>query len=194
MSWGQENTLEGFNKFLESQRNEPGEATISLVRFDDRYVRDYMLPIAEAPFLTPETFQPRGGTALNDAVGRAIDELDAHLAENKYDQVLFVIFTDGHENTSREYPGVGNQAIQAKVGSKFDEKWQFAYMGANQDAHKTGAQIGGQRLMNSSYTYDQNNSGVALSALSHSTSTLRSGKASDDFFAGNRKEEVENVS
>lgn len=188
MSWGEKNTLEGFNKFLAEQKKLPGEATISLVRFDNEYIRDYTLPIAEAPNLTSRTFQPRGGTALNDAVGRAIDELDT----KEYDQVLFVIFTDGHENASVEYPGVGNQAIQSKIAKKFDEGWQFAYMGANQDAHKVSAAIGGQRLASSSYTYDQSNSAAAFAAMSSATSVLRSGAGgqSVDFFAGNRDEEV----
>jgi uncharacterized protein with von Willebrand factor type A (vWA) domain len=92
-------TVEGFNKFLDEQKNSDGEAFITLVQFDDRYEMNYQsISVKDADALVlNETFIPRGGTALLDAVGKTIEEL-------KTDRdVVFVIITDGDENASKTY-------------------------------------------------------------------------------------------
>src|SRR5690349_20383978 len=64
----------GFNHFVTEQRAQPGDCRLTLVQFDDQYEVVYAgRPIVEAPLLTSATFQPRGTTALLDAVGRTID-------------------------------------------------------------------------------------------------------------------------
>ena len=59
-----EDTIGGFNAFLEDQRKLPGECRVSLVQFDTADPQEVTVdavPVAEAPALTPETYCPRGG-------------------------------------------------------------------------------------------------------------------------------------
>jgi hypothetical protein len=128
-------TVEGFNTFLNEQQNADGEAFITLIQFDDRYEVDYKsLPVNEAKKLIyKETFVPRGTTALLDAIGKTIEEL-----ETKRD-VIFVIITDGFENASNVYK---REAIMKMIETKQEEGWKFLFLAANQDAIAVGGSIG----------------------------------------------------
>jgi hypothetical protein len=128
-------TVEGFNKFLEEQKNSEGEAFITLVQFDDRYEMNYEgLPVKDAtPLILGENFIPRGSTALFDAIGRTIDEL------NTDRDVVFVIITDGEENRSVTYK---REAIMKMIETQTEAGWKFLFLAANQDAIKAGGSIG----------------------------------------------------
>ena len=61
---------DGFEAFVAKQKEVPGDCRISLVQFDTRYEVVYQNKrIHKTP---PFRLQPRGGTALLDAVGRTI--------------------------------------------------------------------------------------------------------------------------
>jgi hypothetical protein len=138
-------TIGGFNRFLDDQKTGHGSATITLVQFDDRYETVYSVaPIATAPPLTGDTFVPRGSTALLDAIGRTIDTTGARLAamreEDRPEQVMMVILTDGEENASRHFD---NDAIARRISHQRDVySWEFVFLGANQDAIATASQMG----------------------------------------------------
>lgn len=172
------NTIEGFNKFLVEQRELEGVATISLAQFDNMYEPNYTnVPLAEAPYLTEETYVPRGGTALNDAIARSIADFGASIKASKPKQVLFVILTDGYENASAEYPGMGNRDLLKLIETMHDKhKWQFVYLGAQIDAVEVSQGIGGQAFAAASTPYAANAAGTqaAWSTLSHSTRSYRS--------------------
>ena len=71
----QADAIGGFNAFLSNRKRVPGEATLSLIGFDDRYeIWQEWKPIRDVPELTTQTFVPRGNTALLDAIGRTINE------------------------------------------------------------------------------------------------------------------------
>jgi hypothetical protein len=129
-------TVEGFNKFLLEQQNSEGEAFITLVQFDDRYEVNYSsIPVKNAqPLILGESFVPRGSTALLDAIGRTIEEL-------KTDRdVVFVIITDGEENSSKTYK---RKAINKMIDNlQKEEEWKFLFLAANQDAIKSGSSLG----------------------------------------------------
>src|SRR6476620_7328202 len=98
----------GFNQFLAEQQRHPGDCRLTLVQFDDRYEVLYLArPIADAARLTADTFEPRGSTALLDAIGRTIDATGARLAAlpeaERPNRVLLAIVTDGQENASVHY-------------------------------------------------------------------------------------------
>lgn len=129
-------TVEGFNTFLDEQQNSEGEAFLTLVQFDDRYEVDYKsTPIKDVvPLILNETFVPRGSTALFDAVGRTIEELETDR------DVILVIITDGHENYSQTYK---REAIMKMIETKEKEDgWKVLFLAANQDAIAAGASIG----------------------------------------------------
>ena len=95
----------GVNSFIAQQAKEPGEALLTLVQFDTEY--DFIrkgVPISQVP---KYELIPRGRTALLDAVGRAINETGERLAKMDEQErpglVVFVVMTDGLENSSVEF-------------------------------------------------------------------------------------------
>jgi uncharacterized protein YegL len=125
-------TVGGYNSFLDEQKKAAGKARITLVQFDDRYQIDYeAVDVNDAKPLCGMTYVPRGMTALLDAVGKTVVSVGERLSklpeEERPGQVIFLIITDGEENSSSEY-----QAKQVKEMVKHQmEKyaWTFVYMG-----------------------------------------------------------------
>ena len=75
-------TIDGFNEFVEGQKNVPGDANVTLIQFDTENPWEVVFedkPVKKAPKLTSETYVPRGGTPLNDAIGRTIVDLGNRL-------------------------------------------------------------------------------------------------------------------
>jgi hypothetical protein len=142
-------TVEGFNTFLNEQKNADGEAFVTLVQFDDRYEMNYeSLPVKDAtPLILGENFVPRGSTALIDAIGKTIEDL------NTDRDVVFVIITDGEENSSVTYK---REAIMKMIETQTEAGWKFLFLAANQDAIKAGGTIGikGSNSINYSSTAD----------------------------------------
>jgi uncharacterized protein YegL len=136
-------TIGGFNQFLKTQKELEGEATMTLVQFDDQYemLMD-MVPITNASELNDKTYVPRGWTALLDAIGRTINSVEFKIAEKdeKPEKVIFVIITDGEENKSREFNR--EQIMKMIDAHRSENKWEFVFIGANQDAIKAGGDIG----------------------------------------------------
>ena len=110
-------TIGGFNQFVSSQQDDPnGECYLNLYQFDHEYQIVYQNKnIKEVELLNKETFQPRGNTALLDAIGRTISSIPNKKLENNNiennnnendnnkDKIIFVILTDGEENSSKEF-------------------------------------------------------------------------------------------
>ena len=132
----------GINSFIEQQKQEPGEANVTLVQFDSDYEFVHSgVPIRQVPAFK---LVPRGSTALLDAVGRAINETGARLAATDEAQrpglVVFVIVTDGEENSSREFTRDQIRTMVEHQQSAY--KWQFTFLAANQDAFAAGGSMG----------------------------------------------------
>ena len=133
----------GVNTFIARQAKELGEALLTLVQFDTEY--EFLLkgvPIQQAQGYE---LVPRGMTALLDAVGRAITETGERLAkmaeEDRPGLVIFVVVTDGHENSSKEF--TSKNQISGMVREQEDKyQWKFVFLGANMDAIATAAGLG----------------------------------------------------
>lgn len=156
-----DDTIGGFNSFVEEQQKVAGEAVLSLVQFDDQYDVVYLdKDINSADKLTNETFQPRGMTALFDAVGRTINSVGKRLAlvseNDRPNKVLFVIMTDGFENASVEYNAA--QVSEMIKTQRNVYSWEFMFIGANQDAVLSAQQIG--IPMQAALTYAANTEGT----------------------------------
>jgi uncharacterized protein YegL len=161
----------GFAAFVEEQQRAPGECRVTLAQFDDRYDVVYSsVPVAEVP---PLDLQPRGRTALLDAMGRLItaagDELAALAEPGRPATVVVAIMTDGYENASHEWT---HPAIKALVEQQTDKySWQFLYMGAEQDAIEVGASLG--VVAAASVTYRRGKSRQAMAAAAGKIGKLR---------------------
>jgi uncharacterized protein YegL len=135
----------GFNGFLEDQQKQPGHAKLTLVLFDHEYiVAQDGRPVQEVQKLDAHSYQPRGNTALLDAIGRTIttvgERLDHTPEQERPDKVLIVILTDGLENASKEFSLKQiNQMIQHQ---REVYSWEFRFLGADQDAIQVATSLG----------------------------------------------------
>jgi hypothetical protein len=168
--------IEGFNLFLAEQQQVGGLAKLTVVMFDDEYlVPISSIPIQEIVPLTHETFVPRNCTALLDAIGQTIEDLGSRLekmsAENRPSQVIVAILTDGLENASRRFTW---KEVAARIKHQTDAyKWTFLFLGANQDAIATAAQINIAANNAASYFPDRAGSRASHKAFSRKARALR---------------------
>lgn len=89
-------------------------------------------PISKVKNLTLDDYSVGGNTALLDAVGITIDKIRENRKITKNNNVLFVIITDGEENSSRKY---SRDKIKSMINSaEKEDKWDFIFLGANIDA------------------------------------------------------------
>lgn len=169
MSSVKDDTIGGFNEFLKTQKAAPGEAKVSLFQFDTEYEAVYEgKNIQDAPELTIETFVPRGGTALLDAIGRTINANGARFStmseEERPEKVVVVILTDGEENSSKEFT---TREINALVSHQKDiYKWEFVFLGANQDAIMTAQSISISPQNAMTYAANSKGTGQAFHSMS----------------------------
>lgn len=138
-------TIGGFNAFVKDQKTQIGDTVLTLRQFDDQHETVFEgKPIGDVPDLTASTFRPRGSTALLDAIGMAIQDVGARLDKLPEDQkpalVIMAIITDGLENASHVF--TRNQVFKAISHQRDFYKWQFTFIGANQDAIAEAGAIG----------------------------------------------------
>lgn len=173
MSHLQQSVIEGFNGFIANQRKQDDLCTVSLYQFDDQYQADYVdKPLAEVPALNTSTYQPRGGTALYDALVRAINDLSGRTS--LMDQVLFVIQTDGYENASKE---ANAATVKSLVQSKTELGWNFTYLGANLDAIAEASHLGIASGCALQFNANANSNKATYGLMTNKVSTYRATKA-----------------
>ena len=131
MSGNESDVVGGVNTLLDKQREMGVNATVSMFKFDYEYEEICRhIPLSEAR-LKGTDYVPRGSTALLDAVGRTIDKMgnDYRKSMTPPEGVMFVIFTDGQENSSREYH---SETVRNLIERQEKEwNWEFVYMGAD---------------------------------------------------------------
>ena len=170
-----DDTRGGFDAFIADQRDADGVCKVTLAQFDDRYEEVYAdLDLADVPALTLE---PRGSTALLDALGRLIVSAGERLAQLAEDDrpgtVIVGVMTDGYENASQEWTHPRIKALIEQQTNQYD--WQFLYLGADQDAIEEGMKMGFDA--GKSLTYDRANVEVSLGAVSRSVKSKRGAMA-----------------
>jgi len=169
-------TIGGFNGFIKSQKALDGKATLTTVLFDTtwRMLHDG-IDIHEVKPMTTTDYTAFGGTAMLDAIGEVInrvqdrhDELGAERPEN----VLFVITTDGEENSSRKFT---KSQIEKMIKHQTNgHGWKFMFLGANMDAVKEAESIGINKDWATNYTYTAQGTSAAYATMDCLTSSLRS--------------------
>lgn len=138
-------TIGGFNSFIEQQRQESGEAKLTTILFDHEYKILYDgVNIKEVELLNNEQYFARGMTALLDAIGKAINVVGERLSQTKEEdkpgKVIFVITTDGQENSSKEF--TQDQIKRMIEHQQENYNWEFLFTGANIDAVATAVHFG----------------------------------------------------
>lgn len=146
-------TIKGINEYLTKSKLDAEklglESFFSLLWFDHELVKQYdNTKLTDVPTISGLEFPPRGSTALNDAVAKMINDLKAKLGKDAASDdvdVTITIFTDGYENASQEFRGVGNRSLKALIEEVQNKlKWTVTYVGAGtqEQALNTALQYG----------------------------------------------------
>lgn len=152
MARSEADVVGGVNTFLDEQRKVPGEALVTIARFDTEYetiMEDVRLKYARHLMLAD--FVPRGGTALCDALNRLIKHVGAKLAampeEKRPHQVHFLTFSDGGENESKEVDRSDVVALVKHQETTYS--WKFLFFGMGIDGLAVGGSVGIKGLSSS---------------------------------------------
>jgi len=145
MSGLEADTIGGYNSMLSKQQAVEGECRITTVLFDNNYeILHDRIDIRGVSAITEKEYQVGGSTALLDAIGRTIHKIgnaQKYTADDfRAEKVMFVIITDGEENSSREYTAEKVKAQIERQKSKYG--WEFIFIGANIDAVQTAGRFG----------------------------------------------------
>lgn len=161
-----EDTIGGYNTYLDKERKNKYKTNITTILFDDAYEVLYSREdIKNVKNLTNNEYYARGCTALLDAVGKTITDISKKAKDNK---VLFIITTDGLENASREY-------TKDKVRKLIEKhsNWEFIFLGADINAYQEGASIGIKKSNIANYSKSKKGIGTMFDCLEESTCMLR---------------------
>lgn len=179
----EKDTIGGFNAMIEKQKKEEGEAFITTVLFDNKYelLHDRINIKGVSPISEKEYFV-RGTTALLDAVGKTINKIEnaqKHTLESeRASKVLFVITTDGMENSSTRY---SYEKIRRMIEEKKKEfGWEFIFLGANIDAVRAAESIGISEDRATNYNCDSEGTRLNYEVISETVSCLRTNKNISD--------------
>lgn len=158
----EEDTIGGFNAFIERQNKLEEETLLTAILFDDSYEILWNGINTNNVKLTNREYFVRGMTALLDAVGKTILDVENRLSRTSKvyqpGKVIFVITTDGMENASSEFTYKKVKELIKRQQAKYD--WQFIFMGANMDAAEEADQIGISK--EHAYDFEASTSGVKV--------------------------------
>ncbi len=179
----EKDTIGGFNSMISEQREIEGEVTVSTVLFNNYIdVIHNRIPLGEVPRLTGKEYFCTGSTSLLDALGTSIGRIKrAYLSANiktRPDNVMFVITTDGHENSSREF----NRSFIKKEIEELTEiyNWEFVFLGANIDAIGEASSLGIRKERAVNYRADQRGTDRNWKTLNKTVSCFRESMAIED--------------
>lgn len=132
--------LNGFKVFIDNLRtNEEVEYFISLTTFDtlvDAPARGVRIEHFNPAILA--NYGPRGGTALYDALGITLEDVDK--LGTDFDKIIFLVVTDGENNSSNTY---SKDQIHTMIDDRIKRgNWTFEYFGCQPetwaDSQSTG--------------------------------------------------------
>ena len=192
MSGLEKDTIGGFNAILQKQLVGEGTVTLTTILFDNEIeLLHDRLPIEAVEPLIDHDYVVGGMTALMDAVGFAIQKIDK--VQNKVkksmrsDKVLFVITTDGMENSSRKY---SSKQIKALIEGRKELGWEFLFLGANIDVEEFAHSIGISEEHTVEFIADEQGTYKNFEALNKTVSSVRNGKKIDRSWKKSIEEDV----
>ena len=172
----EDDTIGGFNAMIEKQKQEPGEALVSTVLFDNtsEVIHD-RVDIQKIEPMTRGEYYVRGCTALLDAVGGAIHHIgNIHKyarEEDRPEKTLFVITTDGMENASHTYSYDRLKAMIERQKEQYG--WEFLFLGANIDATREAARFGIHADRAANYHADREGTHVIYETVNEAITQVR---------------------
>lgn len=171
MHGSEKDTIGGFNSFIEKERKKELNTKVTTILFDDLYEVLYeRKSISDICELSEDEYYVRGCTALLDAIGKTINSLN-HKIDNK---VLFVIMTDGMENSSVEY---SKEQIKNMISS---HSWEFIFVGADIDSYSEAGKIGISKSRIANYAKSKEGYDDVFTSIDNATRCLREDMSLDD--------------
>ena len=190
-------TVEGYNKFISEQKAEvTREAKTLLTLFDSNIHVGEIEDIKTCKLMKAskvlnrnycngeEIYTDRefvnycasGGTAYFDALGITINKIGSYLnslpEDEKPENIIICIITDGEENSSHEFRG---SVVKDMITHQQDVyNWQFIFMGANIDAFDVAGDLGISRNLTMNYVASSSGVANAYNSSSRTVSHLRS--------------------
>ena len=193
----EEDTIGGFNSMIDKQKGEDGEALISTVLFDGQTeVLHDRIPLDKIEPITDKEYYVRGSTALLDAIGGAIHHIgNIHKyarSEDVPEKTLFIITTDGMENSSRNYTYDKVKKMVERQKEKYN--WEFIFLGANIDAVSVANSFGVEASRAVRYECDSEGTALNFKVMNKLVSCARGAKSakamSEAFCADEMLDEV----
>lgn len=177
----EEDTIGGFNAMIRKQKKEQGEALITTVLFDDQVEVLYdRVPLSRIEPMTDKQYYVRGCTALLDAMGstiKAVRKKQKNMTEAEVpDKTIFIITTDGQENSSREFSYAKVKELVEKRQRK--QGWEFIFLGANMDAVKEAGRFGIAPTRAARYECDSVGTRLNFDVLGNTVSMMRACRSS----------------
>ena len=177
----EKDTIGGFNALIDKQRKLPGEVRVTTVLFNHEYeLLHNRISLEGISPMTDSDYEVGGMTALLDAVGSTIQKISnaqkGTLEKHRAGRVMFVITTDGLENSSCEYT---YRKIHEMIASKKANGWEFMFLGANIDAVATAKKFGVDEDFAVDYHADAEGTELNYQVLSEAVSSFRTGKKID---------------
>jgi Mg-chelatase subunit ChlD len=186
-------TIEAVNSFLNDQKKDELKSLVSLIQFDDIYETVYTGEnIDDVQYLSTESFQPRGLTALLDAIGISIVKIKKRIKQlpkkERPENVIVAIITDGMENASKKY---SRTQIFNKIRKREEKNgWKFIFIAANQDAILEAGKFGIKSEQALQFSADDDGMKDAISSFSKEMYQMkRRGNKSFLFDEGDRKKQ-----
>ena len=183
MAGMEKDTVGGFNATVSKQKNCDGRSLVSLVLFSGRSEVVYdRVDIDSVPALTEDDYLPGGSTSLLDAVGDAVKHIaNVHKyarTEDRPSKTVFVIITDGLENTSSRY-------TYRDIKSLIDRQkeacgWEFLFLGANIDSEREADRLVISRERAVNYHCDSKGTQAVYESVAEFCCEVQSGKPASD--------------
>ena len=171
-------TTEALNEYIKGQQAAPGTADVLLVAFDGEYEVVYDKPLDEIRPMSDMDLLPRGSTALHDALGLTINSVGKKLADTPEDQrpdkVVIVTLSDGKNNSSQKF--TAETVGQMIEHQRTVYKWEFIFLGTNQDAVLTAASLNIPQTAALSYSATSSGVRSAMRSANAYTVGVRSGQ------------------
>jgi uncharacterized protein YegL len=175
MSGLEKDTIGGFNGMIEKQKKEAGEVIVSTVLFDDdTEVLHNRVDIRSIHPMTDREYYVRGCTALLDAVGGAITHIKrvrkSLPKSERPEKTIFIITTDGMENSSRRY---SYNKVKELIENRRAKNWEFIFLGANIDAVAEAGRLGIQASRAVNYKCDAAGTALNYRVLNETVTKMR---------------------
>ncbi len=175
MSGLESDTIGGFNSNIDKQLETGENVLVTTVLFDTNFSTLHdRVNISKVEKMTKKDYCPGGNTALCDAVGNTINRIkyaQQYLREDERpNKTMFVIITDGYENSSREFSSSKVKELITEQKQKHD--WEFLFLGANMDAVETANTYGIDADKAVTYMSDFVGTSTAWNALAGITSSF----------------------